>query len=246
MQEMTVNNKDISEFGARLLSYSVGSTNAPVTTGTVRHSSFPMLLHTDYGTRRIAVTLVFRPTRNGDIFTRLHSLTQQKNMLDGILFGSVSELGLPDGYLYRCVLEGAGDEQTDGESLEVTYTFSGIRHLGQYDAGGMALFCYSTVPRTDCRIYITVGSSWPSGDDFVLAINRLGGGVTITVYDVSPGDAIDIDGIRKTVYKNGINIFSGTDIITFPFLQPGDNSYEQRNNPDVACTYFTKYYPTFV
>ena len=247
MQEMTINETDIGEYKARLLSYSVGSTETSVTTGPVRHGGFPILFHTEYGTRKISVTLVFRPEGDSrSVFTKLHSLTGQKNRLDGILYGRTVDVGLPDGYRYRCVLQEAGEELIDGESLEVTYKFCGIRHDELAEEIGMSPFCYSTIPKTDCRISITVGSSWPSGDDFRLYINRLNGGIAFTVFDVEPGDVIELDGINKLVYKSGINVFGNSDIITFPYLIPGENTFEQRNNASVQCTYWTEYYPIYV
>ena len=248
MREMTINNTDITEFGARLLSYTAGGTELSNTASLSRQADFPRLFRTEYGRRKLTVTIVFRPKfERGEvltIFDKLNRLTDQKNKLDALLCGSVSELRLPDGYYYRSVLESAGDEIVDGESLEVTYQFTAVRHAELANPSGMQVYCQSTVKRTDCRIYIVVGSDWPSGDTFKFSCS--GARSSVWIPNVNPRDGIEIDGINKFLYRSGHNVFGESDILTFPYLLPGNNTYTESNHPDVVCTYRTEYFPTFV
>ena len=249
---MIIDNTDIAEYGARLLSYTVGGTELTNTIGITQNIGIPKLYHTDYGRRKLTISLVFRPIFNpGEERTipkKLNRLTTQKNRLDYLLRGS-SDILLPDGFLYTSILEVIGEEVFDGESLEVTYQLTCIRHGGLEKVPGSAVTCHSTAPRTDCRIFVYVGNDWNTGDDLKLSIKTPNSFMSFwrcTIENVNPGDTIEINGISRFIYKSGVNVFSTSSLTSFPYLKPGMNNYECYNHPEKNVTFRTEYYPTFL
>ncbi len=246
MEEMTVNNNDIAEYGARLYTYTVGGTALTRITSTSYNANLPKLFNTDYGQREIKITLVFRSKHynSGGIIARLRALAAQKSAFDSLISSGTVDIGLPDGFYYCCILDTIGTEEADGESLEVTYTLNGVRHLPLAEIEGKTIECASTV-NTDCRITINVGSGWTDGNTLTFVIYRAdaAAGVPFHIYNVSPGDVIVIDGMSSVVTINGSNAFGSTDIVTFPYLCPGTNKYTQSSSGN---TFMTEYYPTFI
>lgn len=245
MREMLINNRDIAEYGARLLTYTVGGTELTRVTSTSYNAAFPKMFHSDYGQRKISITLVFKPKYQdfGGVVAKLHSLAMQKSAFDAVICKGAVDIWLPDDYYYNCVLESIGDEVTDGESLEVTYTLSGIRHLQLAKMKGDSFYCSSTV-NTDCRITLTLSSDYGSGIGVSFVMNSGTEGYNgINIKNLNSNDIIVIDGINKTVKRNGNNYFSGTNIITFPFLLPGKNEYYITSD---KVSIMTEYYPTLI
>lgn len=243
MVEMKVNGRDIAEYNARLLGYSVGNTVITQTTGISYNANFPKLFHRDYGLRTINVTIVFRPQylENNSIVAKLHAVTMQKALFDAIISCGVVEIELPDGFYYRCLISGVSNEIIDGESLEVTYTLNGIRHLSLATIKDTTFRCSSTV-QTDCRLTITA-ESCSENSTLQISINSIQGFEnSISVKNINVGDVVIIDGINCTVTKNGQNIFTDTDIITFPYLVQGENFISISEGFSVI----TEYYPTFI
>lgn len=246
MVEMKVDGRNIAEYGARLLEYGVSGTEINQTTGTSYNANFPKLFHKDYGLRTVTVTLVFRPQylEKSGIIAKFHSMTMQKSRFDAVISNGVVEIELPDGFYYRCLLYTFGDEIIDGESLEVTYMLKGIRHLSMAKIKGQKVLCSSTV-ETDCRITVNVGNGWSDGTAGYVFINTgMPSRNYIKIENLYAGDVVILDGIGKTATKNGQNIFGDTDIITFPFLVPGENKILKHENADLS--FVTEYYPTFI
>lgn len=247
MTEMTVDERDIAEYGARLLDYTVSGTVIVRTTGTSYNANFPKLFHSDYGQRSVAVTLVFKPKypKNSGIIAKLHSLTLQKSAFDALICKDIVDIGLPDGFYYNCVLLSVGNELFDGESLEVTYTLSGIRHLKMARISGTEINCSSTV-RTDCRIIATAKDDWGEEAAAYIYLNRHINPRGIRIANIKSGDVIVLDGMRCVVTKNGENAFSDTNITMFPQLNPGKNTVVTMGVQQDKMDFVTEYYPTFI
>ena len=212
MQEMTINNTDIADFNARLLSYSVGGTTITRTMGNSFNANFPKLFHTDFGQRKITITVVFKPEigKRG-IISKLHNLAMNKSEFDSVICSGIVDIWLPDGFYYNCILNSVGDEIVDGESLEVTYSLSGVRHDSLCTQKGLEPYCNSTV-NTDCRITIKIGSDWNDEDDFHFIINKTTSDYnSIKIQNVKKGDTILIDGIRACSHKKSIKNHSQHD-----------------------------------
>lgn len=246
MREMLINNRDIAEYGARLLTYTVGGTELTRVTSTSYNAAFPKMFHSDYGQRKISITLVFKPKYHdfGGVVAKLHSLAMQKSAFDAVMCKGAVDIWLPDDYYYNCVLESIGDEITDGESLEVTYTLSGIRHLQLAKIKGDSLYCSSTV-KTDCKITLTISADW--GQEVGAVVLMSDGKIrtnSFIIKNLNGGDVVVIDGINKTVKRNGNNWFGNTNIVDFPFLIPGHNEYYLGGTDKLSVV--TEYYPTLI
>ncbi len=246
MQEMKIGDIDLAEFGARLLSFSVGGTDLTRTTGNSFNANFPKVFHTDFGQRKITVTVVFKPDpKIKGIISKLHHLAMNKSAFDALMFSGTVDLWLPDGFYYHCSTMSVEDENSDGESLEVTYTLNGIRHGSLSTQKGMTVYCNSTVKKTDCKITLTIADTLPADTTLRILVNRDTSEYnSIKISHVQPGDEIVIDSINTSVTKNGVNIFGDTNIIEFPTLIPGENTYTLVNQADITFT--TEFYPIFV
>lgn len=246
MREMMIDNRDIEWYGARLLTYTVGGTELTRVTSTSYNAAFPKMFHSDYGQRKINITLVFKPKYYdfGGVVAKLHSLAMQKSAFDAVMCKGNIDIWLPDNYYYNCVLESIGDEATDGESLEVTYTLSGIRHLQLAKMKGDSFYCSSTV-NTDCRLTLTTSEDYPDGSGcfILMSDDKQQNQRSIHIDDLKPNDVVVIDGINKTVTKNGNNYFKKTNIVTFPYLLPGKNEYYITSD---KISIMTEYYPTLI
>ena len=111
MTEMSVNNIDISNYSARLLSYAVSGTtltnNVSANTNLVK---MPALYSTEYGTRTLTVTLTFFPCLDGcsakgtEITDRYAAATDNIARFEAELIGKTVEIALPDGYIYTSIV----------------------------------------------------------------------------------------------------------------------------------------------
>lgn len=240
-----INNDDIAEYGARLLNFSIGGTVLTTASGTSFNANFPKLFHTDYGQRAINITLVFKPKKaQGGILAKMHMTALQKSMLDNNLCGSVVDILLPDGYLYRCILNSIGNESFDGEQLEVEYSFTGVRHLSLATIKGKELYCTSTV-NTDCRITAVItGCDDSTKLQFIMSYGS--NSVSYSMDKVNSGDSIVFDGINCKVTKNGLNAFGDSNVTDFPKLRPGKNTYVALHSSPIEVKFTTEYYPTFI
>lgn len=243
--EMMINNNDIAEFGARLLNFSVGGTALTTVTRTSYNANFPKLLHTDYGQRSISITLVFKSLsiQNG-ILAKMHATALQKSMLDNLLCGSVVDISLPDGYFYKSVLNSVGNESFDGERLEAAYLFMGIRHLSLATIKSAKVYCSSTAI-TDCRVTARItGCDDNTRLQFVMSHGT--GSTSYSMNGVNSGDIVVFDGINCKVTKNGLNAFGDSNVVEFPKLYPGKNTYIAQHSSPIKVEFTTEYYPTFI
>lgn len=245
MVEMMIDNNDIAEYNARLLSFSVGGTELTTAASTSRNANFPKLFHTDYGQRVISITLVFKPKEvKSGILAKMHSTALQKSMLDRLMYGRIADISLPDGYLYKCVLNSVGSESFDGERLEAVYSLTGIRHLPLATIKGTRIYCTSTVV-TDCRTIVKItGCEDNTRIQFVMT--NEGGSVSYSMDGVNSGDIVVFDGISCKVTKNGVNSFGASNVVDFPKLYTGNNTYTALHSSPIELEFTTEYYPTFI
>lgn len=243
MQEMTINNRDINEFGARLLNFSVGGTE--FTQNTAQASGIcdiPRVWSTSFAHRTLSVTLVFRASKLGEdskntsIFQRLNISTEYISQLESyVLSAGTVTMTLPDGFCYTGIIKSIGAAVYDGSGeQEVAYTFTVVRHKQMQTVpllGNTTIQCISTT-RTHCCVNITADKQYNS-------IIVMG----ITINDISAGDNLIIDGINGKITLNGENKFSDCDLIDFPTLFPGKNLIE--NTAETAQGSIS-YYPVYI
>lgn len=157
MAEMTVNNIDIANYSARLLSYSVSGTtltnNVSANNDLVK---MPALYSTEYGTRTLTVTLTFFPrldgcsSKNTDIIDRYTVATDNIAKFETDIIGKKVEISLPDGYIYSSIVTSVSTATFDSSGEhDVTYTFNAIRHKQTVTADvalNGKIYCKSTTP----------------------------------------------------------------------------------------------------
>lgn len=157
---------------------------------------------------------------------------QRKSALDAALLADPVELALPDGFLYTASLDKIGavtELSADGCILAGSYTLSGFRHdlleTVRLPAGGGTLYARGTAPAMECRISCTVGAD---AERYLMA--------GILWVDLQAGDVLVLDGIRRTVTRNGKNALNQCDLTRWPLLTPGKNTLTA---PDALTVEYT-------
>lgn len=229
MDDFYVDGRGASEFGARLLAnYTVGG--ASMTRGRAQPAAGMRFvpLATRCGLRTITLTVdIFGPTPR--------RVQEQKSALDAALLADPVELILPDGFQYTASLDSIGEVKEltlDSCVLEGGYKLSGFRHDAletvQLPAGGGTFYAYGTAPDMECTISCTVGAD---ADAYLMA--------GVLWVNVSAGDVLVLDGIRRTVLRSGRNALAQCDLTRWPLLAPGLNTVTA---PDaLTITYYPIY-----
>lgn len=237
MTEMTVNNIDIANYSARLLSYSVSGTtltnNVSANNDLVK---MPALYSTEYGTRTLTVTLTFFPrldgcsSKNTDIIDRYTVATDNIAKFEAEIIGKTVEIALPDGYIYTSIVTSisAATFDSSGEH-DVTYTFNAVRHKPTVTANvapNGKVYCQSTTP---CKYKLIVTLQEQSSLITVCGI---------VVINIAANTPLVIDGELGLITLGGVNKFLDSTLIDFPLLYPGENTIKCNNSKaDIQITY---------
>ncbi len=239
--EMTINGVDIQMYNARLQTFSVSGTTVShnqSTTNTLLR--MPSLFSTTLGTRTLTITLTFRPSGYGSdskgmsIMEKLTTAAENIQRFEAEIVGKIVEIGLPDGFIYTALATTlpAASFDSSGEH-DVTYTFSAVRHSAaetiSVQPNGKVL-CKSTT-KTPVKLIISV----PTATDSLTVFG-------ITVNNVTANSEIVIDGIDGVVTMNGANRFLDTDLVDFPFLNPGYNTINCSNTSVAIKVLYTPIY----
>lgn len=222
MSEMTINGVDVQTYNARLQDYTVsGTTLTNSVSAADTKLRMPYVFSTTLAPRTLTVTLTFFPVQLGSdskrtsIPERLSRAAENITRFEAEIVGKVVEIGLPDGYLYTSLVTGIPAATFDGSGEhDVTYTFSAIRHSSedvQTVTPNGKVFCKSTT-KTPVKLVVSV----PSAADSLTVFG-------ITVNNVTANSEIIIDGIDGVVTMNGANKLLDTDLVDFPYLNPGYN-----------------------
>lgn len=242
MTEMTVNNIDIANYSARLLSYSVSGTtltnNVSTNTDLVK---MPALYSTEYGTRNLTVTLTFFPrldgcsSKNTDIMDRYAVATNNIVKFEADIIGKKVEISLPDGYIYSSIVTSvsAATFDSSGEH-DVTYTFKAIRHKQTVTtdvAPNGKVYCQSTIP---CKYKLIV--TLPEQSSLITVCG-------IAVINIAANTPLVIDGELGLITLGGVNKYLDSTLIEFPILYPGENIITCSNSQAKIQVVYT---PVFV
>ena len=237
MTEMSVNNIDISDYSARLLSYSVsGTTLTNSISAATNLLKMPALYSTVFGTRTLTVTLTFSPHPDGcsakgtEITDRYAAATDNIARLEAAIIGKTVEISLPDGYIYTSVVTAISSAAFDGSGEhDVTYTFMAVRHKPTITATVVPngkIYCQSTTP---CKFKLKVTLPEQSS---LLSI------MGIAVVNVSANTPLVLDGELGLITLGGVNKFLDSTLIEFPLLYPGENTIICNNTKaDIQITY---------
>lgn len=242
MTEMTVNNIDISNYSARLLSYSVSGTtltnNVSANNDLVK---MPALYSTEYGTRTLTVTLTFFPRLDGcsskstDIIDRYTVATDNIAKFEAEIIGKTVEIALPDGYIYTSIVTSisAATFDSSGEH-DVTYTFNAVRHKPTVTANvapNGKVYCQSTTP---CKYKLIV--TLPEQSSLITVCG-------IVVINIAANTPLVIDGELGLITLGGVNKYLDSTLIEFPVLYPGENIITCTNSQAKIQVVYT---PVFV
>lgn len=242
MTEMTVNNIDISNYSARLLSYSVsGTTLTNNVSANANLVKMPALYSTEYGTRTLTVTLTFSPHLDGcsakgtEITDRYAAATDNISRFEADIIGKKVEISLPDGYMYSSIVTSVSAAAFDGSGEhDVTYTFMAVRHkptITATVAPNGKIYCQSTTP---CKFKLKVTLPEQSS---LLSI------MGIVVINISANTPLVLDGELGLITLGGVNKYLDSTLIEFPILYPGENIITCSNSQAKIQVVYT---PVFV
>ena len=240
--EMLINGVDINVYNARLQTYSVSGTTVANNLSTVNTLlRMPSLFSTTLGTRTLTITLTFKPSRHGSdsrgmsVAEKLATAAENITRFEAEIVGKTVEITLPDGYIYTALVTAlpAATFDSSGEH-DVTYTFSAIRHSSEdvqaVEPNGK-VFCHSTT-KTPVKFVVSV----PTAADSLTVYG-------ITVNNVTANAELIIDGIDGVVTINGANKLLDTDLVDFPYLNPG---YNVISCSDMSASIKVIYTPVYV
>lgn len=221
MEGIYIGGRSIRDYGAKLQTdYAISGASPSRTLRREPRTGSFSLLDTGWGLLTLKLPMDFYGESRGEIAWNMAGLR-------GLLQRD-TEIDLGDGFLYRCVLTGAGSESWTGEILcSQELTLQGIRHGEKRTVTGKAplkLYNPGTFPRTDC--VLTIPGFRPSGTSpAVIAIS--GGGKTLLRWEISPhsaltGNTLILDGAEKRNRYGAGALPSGVmSWREYPYLIPG-------------------------
>ena len=211
------------EFGAKMVAFPTFTTDVDSAVFQGLERSSMQLLHLRQAGQHMDCEI--------DYFGTLEERTKRRGALEAILLTAKEplEIDIGDGYFYRAVPEKIGRVTCDNNVFtEAEYRFRVTRHTRPVQLeimdGEFHIFCQSTVPLTDCSIFIpqSAVSGWPN---LLVDMNRLSGNGMAFYLDTAPTGDVVLDGVRKTFRMGSQTITNsnGFSWSAFPALIPGDN-----------------------
>ena len=231
------------EFRAKMIAYPTVSTELDNAIFQGVNRSSIQLLHNYHAGQYMDCDIDFF----GDVAER----TKNRSAFEAVLISPEPvKIDFGDGFFYRAVLQKIPRVTNDNEVfVSVAYRFRVTKHTDEIKhdmgRGQIDIFCQSSVPLTDCRIYLpnaTVGAA----TSLLVQLEGMSWefGMEIT-------GSLILDGINKVFTMGGVNItnhnnFNWTD---FPALKPGVNKltvYDQgvpleSVNPPISVRYLPTY-----
>lgn len=223
----TINGVRTSVYNAHVLEYSVGEVEYSNGYFRAPRSAFPVPLDADIGLRPVSITMDFEGDDRHVLTEKISNLTAQLH--------KKCDLSLPDGFHYWCFFEG---QSTPTEKapwiLQVEYSFQAIRHG--------PLRRVSLEPGAGIK-HVHIDGNYRTPVRYIFS-PETAGNVSIgdiTVNDLKAEDQVVIDGLRKVVTANGVNVFGRTDMTEFPKMEYGANELVIAGDVNVAVEYYPLY-----
>lgn len=217
-----VNGNDIlTRYNARILDYVVGATKFSNVYLSQNNSVIPVKVKESIGTRKIEVELEFSGESCHEALLSISNMTAE--LLDE------TELELPDGFFYYCILDKVGTPKYKGGTYySVKFTLVGYRH------GAMQSKVFTETGAID------VLGNWKA--PAIITIEDAVG--TVTVNDITVKDIkakVVINGFDKTVFEiDGIvatNKYKSCEMTSFPCLNPSVNMINITGEAKVTIEY---------
>ena len=219
--EPKINGTLFTEYKAKMLSYKVGACDYSTGYLLPPVSMIPVKLAQTVGLRSITLVFDFEGDTPREIAMNISTVTT--------LMQEMPDIVLPDGFVYRCVYEKQSTPEEKAPWIHnVQYTLSGFRHEP-----------LETVTLTQTGT-VNVGGNYKT--PAVLRITSTAS--TVKVLGITVNDAagvVIIDGLKKTVTKDGLNKFADTNLTSFPMLQPGLNNVDIDGASEVEISYYPIY-----
>lgn len=252
--EMYINDTDVYDYHARLVSYKVGGTKITQNYITATNPVVPAVFSQAIGTRILTVTLSFECSGDNNI-KRMSSNLAARSVVDAIFINSTPvTLKMPDRFYYTSILTNVSEVTPDlSDSIDVTYTFEAIMHDSLVTvtssgtsnnffidvAGNVAANCViKMTPLSMCDMTFCVRDA----RDYSTVVVP-----TITIQQAQGAQSLIIDGEKRTVAISGQNYMQYCDIISFPRLPPGRHAvYVTPEYKSVPIQTAISYYPTYV
>lgn len=207
------------EFGAKMVAFPTFTTDVDSAVFQGLERSSVQLLHLRQAGQHMDCEI--------DYFGTLEERTRRRGALEAILFTAKEpvEIDIGDGYFYRAVPERMGRVACDNDVFtEVAYRFRVTKHTAELVTSilfpSVWVYCSSTVPLTDCRIYIPAALVLNRSNLFVEL------GDMSWTFDMQLTGDIILDGINKIFTMGGQNITNAAGFVwtDFPALKPGENA----------------------
>lgn len=230
---MLVNNIDIVNFKAMLVSKSIQTADVITVDDWLRNALNPLFLGKQEQYKQIKIQLLIDDVSEESALNNISNLVKQLEVCT-IKFDDLS-------FYYDCLIVNKSNERiipgkyTLDVELKAAYAYKAavtelLDHISSKTinvAGNL---------KTAAVVAITVPT-----DTISVTINGLGS--TIIVKNLKANIQVVIDGEACTVLQNGVNKFPDTDMWDFPILQPGVNTISVDN---ANCTLQIQYKPKFL
>lgn len=222
--EMYINNTDVYDYNARLVSYKIGGTKITQNYITATNPVVPSVFSQAIGTRTLTVTLSFECSGDSNI-KRMSNNLAARSVVDAIFIKSTPvTLKMPDGFNYTSILTNVSEVTPDlSDSIEVTYTFEAIMHEerkilssedknivfdrdGTSSTAAILRFVFST----DTKAQITLSTLQNDNTYTVVSLFEMN--------NIKANREIIVDGENKKVTYEEVNHILDTTIIDFPLL----------------------------
>ena len=218
---VTINGRDLSLYGAKMLDFSVSGISYTDNYSMQPNGFFPVRYQGQASLRDLTLTLDFVGTTWAECETLASDFMAE--------LASGADIGLPDGYLYFCVIQkNAAPKRPSKYITTHTINLKAVRH------GAL-----ETATTTTTETLLNAGNRPAPARVTVSGITG-----TVTVFGVTitglTGTVI-LDGLSKTVTQNGQNVFGNTNLVKFPLLDVG---YNEITVPS-GCTVKVEYYPLY-
>lgn len=194
-------------------------------------NSLPIYFSKEIGTKELKIELLFSGT------TRQEAEKKISDFMALVSGQSTIRLFDTDTYFYDCIFNKIEEVNKDNIYNQlVTFSFVAIQ---KQDMQTLTLKKTATQNisilgniETPCVYEITAPLAVTN-----VKIND------ITISSIPAGKKVIIDGIKKLVTQDSLNVFNNVEMINFPKLKPGSNTITLS---DTTISVVVKYYPMFI
>ena len=240
-EPIKLNGIELSAFGAEAIGLEISAHKFSNLFLGLTNIMRPIKLNEKKSYRTITLELEFFGDDEYDVAEKQSNFTQY--LLDHEI-----ELDLPDGFAYTSTIASVGNIKREAEFIYTSkYKFAGFRHKDKVEIDSVSSGDEIEVQGNDFAeaVFTVTGN----GTNILNHIyrDRYGNQVTESYTLECSNVPIIIDGIKKTVTRNGINVFKDKATFgKFPALKAGTNTFTfvlDENQGSMSLS--VEYYPTF-